>query len=167
MRAADALTFRDGGEAEVTEGTGRGRQMIPGAVDVLTSFVEAGKREMSEQALLIAMYEALCIHAGLRPGRYPKLTFRLHEAGLLTKASVDHAEKGHRIDFAWPAKRIGLRVENTSYGYWSDSRPADSALRERGWLILHVDMASGSLDEQVHRVVAVIKRMGPYTGVLL
>jgi hypothetical protein len=137
------------------------------AANILTSRISVGGRELSEETLLRAVYDVLCIDAGFRPGLHPKLAFKLHEADLLKKASIAHVEdRTYPIDFAWPAKRIGLRVVHGSPDCHVDSRVADHELRERGWLMLAIDPRSTTFEEQFARVVAVIKRMGPYSGVL-
>lgn len=136
----------------------------PSSVDILNSLV--GKREISEQALLDAVYRALCVNAGLSPGLHPLLTFRLHEADLLKNALVNHVVDGHPIAFAWPAKRIGLRAVYASRdGSFSSGRD-DYGLLERGWVMLAVAPYSRTFDEQIARNIAVIKRIGPYRGFL-
>jgi hypothetical protein len=139
-------------------------EVVPNPVDILNSLV--GEREVSEQALLDAVYRALCTNAGLRPGLHPILTFRLHQADLLQKASVNHVVDGHSMDFAWPAKRVGLMAVYTAPdGYFSSGRD-DFSLLERGWVMLAVAPCSKTFDEQIARNIAVIKRIGPYRGIL-
>ena len=71
----------------------------------------ASSRESVEEAVLSAAYGTLCIDAGLSPGSNPWVALKLHQSALLEKASIDHREyRNCRIDFAWPVKRVGLRV---------------------------------------------------------
>jgi hypothetical protein len=138
------------------------------AVQVLAQLADSSEEAAAEQAVLSAAFEALCINSGLTPGPNPRVALKLHKCGLLEKASTDHREYGNcRIDFAWPNKRVGLRVST-----WPGSRTCgsvvpefvytDAFLREHGWLIFQVDPASNTFDEQLSRAISVIKRMGPY-----
>jgi hypothetical protein len=144
----------------------KGDQVVRDAVEILTQLA-ASSRE-AEESVLSAAFTALCINAGLSSSSNPQVALRLHQRGLLEKASIDNLEYGKcRIDFAWPVKRVGLRV-NT----WPRDRAhgsvipefvyTDAFLRERGWLIFPVDPASNTFDEQLDRAMSVIKRMGPY-----
>ena len=144
----------------------KGEESVMNPVDILTKFVTMGTGDLSEQRLLDAVYRALCMNAGLRPGLHPVLTFRLHEADLLKNASVNHVVDGHSMDFAWPAKRVGLRaVYASGDGHFYSGRD-DYGLLERGWVMLAVAPLSKTFDEQIARNIAVIRRIGPYRGVL-
>ncbi len=137
------------------------------AVQVLAQLADSSEEAAAEQAVLSAAYGTLCIDAGFSPGSNPRVALKLHQSGL-EKASIDHREyRKCRIEFAWPEKRVGLRVTT-----WPRDRAhgsvipefvyTDAFLRERGWLIFPVDAASNTFDEQLDRAMSVIKRMGPY-----
>lgn len=85
---------------------------------------------------------------------------------LFLPAEVGYVEPGtpYRIDVAWPAKRIGIRVLGPHLGDSNHLDPeplsADAAMRERGWLILPVDPDAGNSVEQLERNLRVVKRMG-------
>lgn len=90
----------------------------------------------------------------------PPELFRRSEIGY-----VDPDGAG-RIEMAWPAKRIGIRLSS-----WpqidGDSAPpvfvrTDAALREREWVILPVDPESPACGKQLLRALQVVKRMGVY-----
>ena len=136
------------------------------AVQVLAQLADSSEEAAVEQAVLSAAFEALCINSGLTPGSNPRVALKLHKCGLLEKASTNHMEYGKcRIDFAWPAKRVGLRVATLPRGTFQPVPElvyVDAFLRERGWLIFQVDPASNTFDEQLSRAISVIKRMGPY-----
>jgi hypothetical protein len=112
-------------------------QVFGDAVQFLARLVDSSEEAAAEQAVLGAAFEALCIKSGLTPGSNPRVALRLHECGLLEKASTDHLEYGKcRIDFAWPTKRLGLRVATLPRN--RSSRPVpefvyvDAFLREHG-----------------------------------
>ena len=87
------------------------------AVQVLAQLADSSEEAAAEQAVLSAAFEALCINSGLTPGSNPRVALKLHKCGLLEKASTNHMEYGKcRIDFAWPAKRVGLRVATLPRG---------------------------------------------------
>jgi hypothetical protein len=141
-------------------------QVVRDAVEIFTRLA-ASSRE-PEQSLLRAVFVALCNDAGISPGSHPRVALRLHRCGLLEKASRDHREYGNcRIDFAWPNKRVGLRVST-----WPRSRTlgsvvpefvyTDAFLREHGWLIFPIDPASNTFDEQLSRAISAITRMVQY-----
>jgi hypothetical protein len=111
----------------------------------------------AEQVILSVTYRVLCEKAGLPTSTNPRVAWKLHRSGVLEKASIDHREyRKCRIGFAWPEKRVGLRVTT-----WPRCRTrgsvipefvyADAFLRDQGWLIFHVDPASKTFDEQLHR----------------
>ena len=87
---------------------------------------------------------------------------------LFLRAEVGYVEPGtpYRIDVAWPAKRIGIRVLGPQLGEDNHLVPVpaavDAAMRERGWLILPVDPDAGNSVEQLERNLRVVKRMGIY-----
>ncbi len=146
-------------------------QRIRNAVEAFTNLASSSK-ESVEEAVLSAAYGTLCIDAGLSPGSNPRVALKLHQSGL-EKASIDHREyRKCGIDFAWPEKRVGLRVTT-----WPRRRTqgraipefvipefvfADAFLREQGWLIFQVDPASNTFDEQLDRATVQIKRIGQY-----
>lgn len=70
------------------------------------------------------------------------------------------------LEAAWPAKRIGIRVTSWprvgSRHSAPDSFHNDTALRERGWLILPVDPDAANSVEQLERALRVVRRMGAY-----
>ena len=137
------------------------------AVQVLAQLADSSEEAAVEQAVLSAAFEALCINSGLTPGSNPRVALKLHKCGLLEKASTDHLEYGKcRIDFAWPPKRVGLRVATLPRNRTFQTVPqfvyVDAFLRERGWLIFPIDPASNTFVEQLDRAISVIKRMGPY-----
>jgi hypothetical protein len=137
------------------------------AVQVLAQLADSSEEVAAEQAVLSAAFEALCVNSGLTPGSNPRVALKLHKSGLLYKASTDHMEYGKcRIDFAWPAKQVGLRVATLPRNRTFEPVPefvyVDAFLRERGWLIFPVDPASNTFDAQLDRATSVIKRMGPY-----
>jgi hypothetical protein len=146
------------------------QQVIGEAVEILGRLASASK-EVAEASVLNAAYGALCENAGLSAGPHPRVSLRLHQSGLLGKASVGHREyRNCDIDFAWPEKRVGLRV--TSWprprsaeryrGVIPEFVYADAFLREQGWLIFQVDPASNTFDEQLDRAIVQIKRIGLY-----
>ena len=70
-------------------------------VEAFTNLASSSK-ESGEEAVLSAAYGTLCIDAGLSPGSNPRVALKLHQSGLLGKASIDHREyRKCRIDFAW------------------------------------------------------------------
>lgn len=87
---------------------------------------------------------------------------------LFLRAKIGYVEPGtrYRIDVAWPAKRIGIRVLGPRLG--DDNHlvlatlAVDAAMRERGWLILPVDPDARNSVEQLERNLRVVKRMGVY-----
>ena len=86
-------------------------QVVRDAVEILTQLA-ASSRE-AEESVLSAAFTALCINAGLSSSSNPRVALRLHQWGLLEKASIDNLEYGKcRIDFAWPVKRVGLRMNS-------------------------------------------------------
>jgi hypothetical protein len=96
-------------------------------------------------------------------GHTPRVSLRLHQSGLLEKASINHSEYGNcRIDFAWPAKRVGLRVSTWPRWQIRNVIPefvyTDAFLREHGWLIFQVDPTSNTFEEQLSRAISVIER---------
>jgi hypothetical protein len=139
-------------------------QRIRNAVEAFTNLASSSK-EAAGEAVLNAAYGTLCIDAGLSPGSSPRVALKLHQSGLLEKASIDH----RLMDFAWPEKRVGLRVTTWPRSRTEDSVVpkfvyADAYLRGQGWLIFQVDPASRTLDEQLDRVITQIKRIGRYPG---
>lgn len=104
------------------------------------------------------------------PDHYREVMVALHEAGLLATAVIDYVDEEKRcINFAWPRKRIGLRLIPLPL-FPGDRRIPDfayndAALREREWLILFVDPRSHSSKRQLDRVVSVVKSMGEYRPV--
>src|SRR6478752_4364305 len=99
-------------------------QVVRDAVEIFTRW--AASSRAAEESVLRAAFAALCNNAGLSPGSNPRVAWRLHQWGFLEKASTDHREYGKcRIDFAWPIKRVGLRV-NT----WPRDRAHDSVIPE-------------------------------------
>ena len=142
-------------------------QVFGDAVQVLAQLADSSEEAAVEQAVLSAAFEALCINSGLTPGSNPRVALKLHKCGLLEKASTDHLEYGKcRIDFAWPPKRVGLRVATLPRNRTFQTVPqfvyVDAFLRERGWLIFPIDPASNTFVEQLDRAISVIKRMGPH-----
>jgi hypothetical protein len=155
------------------------KQVIGDAVEILGRLPSASQ-DVAEASVLKVAYGALCENAGLSAGSHPRVSFRLHQSGLLGKASVDHREyRNCDIDFAWPEKRVGLRV--TSWprlrsteryggvisterygGVIPDFVYADAFLREQGWLVFQVDPASNTFDVQLDRAIVQIKRIGQY-----
>ena len=99
------------------------------------------------------------------PYHYRRVMSGLHKAGLLDKVRIDYVERDmRRIDFAWVEKKIGLRVsswpEIISNHEIPDFIYSDSALRESGWLMLSINPHSPNFDDQLGRVVSVVKRVG-------
>jgi hypothetical protein len=144
-------------------------QRIRNAVEAFTNLASSSK-ESVEEAVLSAAYGTLCIDAGLSPGSNPRVALKLHQSGLLGKASIDHREyRKCRIDFAWPEKRVGLRVTTwprcrTQGSVIPEFVYADAFLRGQGWLIFQVDPASKTFDEQLDRAAFQINRIGQYPG---
>jgi len=144
-------------------------QRIRNAVEAFTNLASSSK-ESVEEAVLSAAYGTLCIDAGLSPGSNPRVALKLHQSGLLEKASIDHREyRNCRIDFAWPEKRVGLRVttwprRRTQGSVIPEFVYADAFIREQGWLIFQVDPASKTFDEQLDRAALQINRIGQYPG---
>src|SRR5689334_21381741 len=133
----------------------KGDQVVRDAVEILTQLAVSSRE--AEESVLSAAFTALCINAGSSSSSNPQVALRLHQRRLLEKYSIDHFEYCKcRIDFAWPVKRVGLRVTT-----WPRSRTqgsvmpefvyTDASLREQGWLILPVDPASNTFDEQLDR----------------
>ena len=135
-------------------------------VEIVTRL--AASSRAAEESVLRAAFAALCNDAGLSPGSNPRVAWRLHKSGLLEKASIDHREyRKCRIDFAWPEKRVGLRVTTwprcrTQGSVIPEFVYTDAFLRERGRLIFPVDPASNTFDEQLDRATVQIKRIGQY-----
>lgn len=83
-------------------------------------------------------------------------------------AEIDYVDPdgAGRIEIAWPAKCIGIRL--TSWPQLGGDHAApdflrtDAALREREWLILPVDPESPACGKQLLRALQVVKRMGVY-----
>lgn len=99
------------------------------------------------------------------PHHYRRVMSVLHEAGVLLNARIDYVDREMRcIDFAWPQKLIGLRVIPWPLRGGNQKVPDfvfnDAAMREQNWLILSVDPYSPNFEEQVDRVVSVVKRVG-------
>lgn len=117
------------------------------------------------------LHTALCASTpDYRRVQTPRVALKLHQSGLLGKASIDHREyRKCRIDFAWPEKRVGLRVSTwprcrTQGSVIPEFVYADAFLREQGWLIFQVDPASKTFDEQLDRAALQIDRIGQYPG---
>ena len=99
------------------------------------------------------------------PYHYRRVMSGLNQAGLLNKVRIDYVERDmRRIDFAWVEKKIGLRVsswpEIISNHEIPDFIYNDAALRESGWLMLSINPHSPNFDDQLGRVVSVVKRVG-------
>jgi len=98
------------------------------------------------------------------PHRYRRVMSGLRKAGLLGKARIDYVECDmRRIDFAWVEKKIGLRLSSWPGIIGNHEIPDfiynDAALRERGWLMLSINPRSQHFDDQLARVVSVVKRV--------
>jgi hypothetical protein len=65
-------------------------QVIQDAVEILTQLA-ASSRE-AEESVTSAAFTALCVNAGVSPSSKPRVAFKLHQSGLLEKASIDHRE---------------------------------------------------------------------------
>lgn len=106
--------------------------------------------------------------ATVLPGALGVATHTLDPPELFLRAKVGYVEPGtsYRIDVAWPAKRIGIRVLGPHLGEDNHLVAAplavEAAMRERGWLILPVDPEAGNSVEQLERALRVVKRMGVY-----
>lgn len=102
------------------------------------------------------------------PGALGTATRTFDPAALFLRAKVGYVEPGtsNRIDVAWPAKRIGIRVLCPRLGDDNQLVPAtlavDGALRDRGWLILPVDPDASNSVEQLERALRVVSRVGVY-----
>lgn len=87
---------------------------------------------------------------------------------LFKRTEIDYVDSdgAGRIEMAWPAKCVGIRL--TSWPRIGDATAVpdffhtDAALREREWLILPVDPESPACGKQMLRALQVVKRMGAY-----
>lgn len=106
--------------------------------------------------------------AAVLPGALGVAMRRFDPPELFLRAEIGYVEPGtsYRIDVAWPAKRIGIRVLGPHLGDDNQLVPAtlavDAALRDRGWLILPVDPDAVNSVEQLERALRVVSRVGVY-----
>ena len=104
------------------------------------------------------------------PHHYQRVILGLERAGLLLTTEIDYVDcERRRVEFAWPEKMVGLRVAPWPLGAGCgrtipDFVYSDAALRDLGWLILSIDPSSSNFEEQLDRVVSVVKRVGAYRG---
>ncbi|OBG83795.1 hypothetical protein A5699_03400 [Mycobacterium sp. E802] len=87
-----------------------------------------------------------------------RVTWRLHRWGCLGR--TQHPVGPYRLDYAWPAVRIAVEVDGPhrwqpDIGIKDVAR--DAYLRSHGSLVLRIDDGTGSIEEQLCRVVVVIK----------
>ena len=100
------------------------------------------------------------------PHHYRRVMWGLEEPGLLAKCRIDYVDSElRRLDFAWPEKKIGLRVTPWPRAAGSsrdipDFVYNDAALRERQWFIFYIDPYSPTFKDQLERVIAAVKRVG-------
>ena len=101
------------------------------------------------------------------PESYRRVMAKLDEAGVLQQIAIAYLERGAgcRLDFAWPTKRVGLRM--TSWPVRGgrtipDFVYTDAYLSERGWVILPIDPEGPAFDDQFQRAVSVMKRLTVY-----
>jgi hypothetical protein len=100
------------------------------------------------------------------PHHYRRVMWGLEEARLLAKCRIEYVDSDmRRIDFAWPEKKVGLRVTSWPRAAGGHRDIPDfiynvAALRERNWLIFYVDPYSPAFTDQLDRVISAIKRVG-------
>ena len=87
-----------------------------------------------------------------------KVTWRLHRWGILDQCQYRVGK--YRLDYAWPAKLIALEVDGSHH--WRPDMAVndvarDTYLRSRGWLVFRVDEMNNNLDEQLCRVVRMVR----------
>lgn len=88
-----------------------------------------------------------------------RVTWRLHCLGVLDKWQYRVGK--YRLDYAWPDHLIALEADGPMHRTQEVAARdvyRDAYLREHGWLVFRVDEMSGTLDEQVMRVVAVLRQ---------
>ncbi|UBV19670.1 DUF559 domain-containing protein [Mycolicibacterium fortuitum] len=87
-----------------------------------------------------------------------RVTWRLHRWGCLGR--TQYPVGPYRLDYAWPAVRIAVEVDGPHH--WQPDIAIkdvarDAYLRSHGSLVLRIDDGTGSIEEQLCRVVVVIK----------
>lgn len=90
-----------------------------------------------------------------------RVSWQLHRWGFVLGDVVQQHRAGrYRLDFAWPKLLVALEVDGPYHrqpvGALRDA-VRDSWLRGRGWLVFRIDDESGDLDEQLLRVVLVVR----------
>ena len=96
---------------------------------------------------------------GLQPGTHPEnlAAFRLHQWGHRDFVQ-QHRVGRYRLDFAWISVQVALEVDGPHHGRpdvaFKDAY-RDRELRERGWIVLRVDVGDG-LEAQLARASLVI-----------
>lgn len=76
------------------------------------------------------------------------------------EVAQQHRVGAYRLDFAWPKKLIGLEVDGLYHRLPDNAlrdSERDSWLRNQGWLMFRIDDHTGGLDEQLCRVVVVVR----------
>ena len=85
---------------------------------------------------------------------------------LFKRTEIGYVDPGGagRIEMAWPAKCVGIRLNSWPRIGDATAVPdfvhTDAALREREWLIVPVDPESPACGKQMLRALQVVKRMG-------
>jgi very-short-patch-repair endonuclease len=92
-----------------------------------------------------------------------KVTWRLHRWNALDQCQ--YRVGPYRLDYAWPSALIALEVDGPHH--WRPDVAVkdvarDSYLRARGWLVFRVDDTSDTLEEQLCRVVRVVRSDSDY-----
>src|SRR6476469_6301485 len=87
-----------------------------------------------------------------------KVTWRLHRWEILDQCQYRVGK--YRLDYAWPAKLIALEADGPHH--WRPDMAVkdvarDSYLRSRGWLVFRIDEMSDNLEDQLCRVVRMVR----------